>query len=163
MGSPRHGCYVLAVVIFSIGIARDCLFERAMRDQPALDVLQTAAVRGAAAALFVAGNVLVVSSMWALGLTGTYLGDYFGILMDERVTGFPFSVTDAPMYHGSTLSFLGSALWFGKPAGVLLTAWVAVMYQFALRFEELVFRPLPCRAVPYRTFVLTDHCKSLHR
>lgn len=143
MGSPRHGCYVLALVIFSIGIARDCLFERALRDQPALDVLQTAGVRGAAAALFVAGNVLVASSMWALGLTGTYLGDYFGILMDQRVTGFPFSVTDAPMYHGSTLSFLGSALWLGKPAGVLLTVWVATMYQVALRFEESV--PLSSR------------------
>jgi phosphatidylethanolamine N-methyltransferase len=74
--------------------------------------------------------------MWALGVTGTYLGDYFGILMDHRVTSFPFSVTDAPMYHGSMLSFLGTALWFGKPAGLLLTAWVAVMYQIALRYEE---------------------------
>jgi phosphatidylethanolamine N-methyltransferase len=35
--------------------------------------------------------------MWALGVTGTYLGDYFGILMDEMVVGFPFNVTDAPM------------------------------------------------------------------
>jgi phosphatidylethanolamine N-methyltransferase len=74
--------------------------------------------------------------MWALGLTGTYLGDYFGILMDSRVTGFPFNITDAPMYHGSTLSFWGSALWFGKPAGILLSIWVTVMYQIALRFEE---------------------------
>lgn len=74
--------------------------------------------------------------MWALGITGTYLGDYFGILMDEMVTGFPFNVTDAPMYYGSTMSFLGSALWLGKPAGVLLTALVWVVYKIALSFED---------------------------
>jgi phosphatidylethanolamine N-methyltransferase len=74
--------------------------------------------------------------MWALGFTGTYLGDYFGILMNSRVTSFPFNITDAPMYYGSTLSFLGTALWFGKPAGIVLTAEVLVVYLLALSFEE---------------------------
>ena len=74
--------------------------------------------------------------MWALGLTGTYLGDYFGILMDHRVTSFPFNITDAPMYYGSTLSFLGTAILYGKPAGLLLTAEVLAVYLIALKFEE---------------------------
>jgi phosphatidylethanolamine N-methyltransferase len=74
--------------------------------------------------------------MWALGVTGTYLGDYFGILMDDMVTGFPFNICSAPMYYGSTMSFLGTALWFGKPAGVLLTAEVLIVYLIALRFED---------------------------
>lgn len=74
--------------------------------------------------------------MWALGITGTYLGDYFGILMDEMVTGFPFNVTSAPMYYGSTMSFLGTAVLFGKPAGILLTIEVLVVYLLALRFED---------------------------
>ncbi len=77
--------------------------------------------------------------MWALGLTGTYLGDYFGILMDAPVTSFPFNVSSAPMYVGSTLNFLGTALLFGKPAGVLLTLEVWLVYQVALGFEEYVF------------------------
>lgn len=34
--------------------------------------------------LFASGSTLVASSMWKLGVTGTYLGDYFGILMDVR-------------------------------------------------------------------------------
>jgi phosphatidylethanolamine/phosphatidyl-N-methylethanolamine N-methyltransferase len=89
-----------------------------------------------AVALFASGNILVLTSMYALGITGTYLGDYFGILMDEMVTGFPFNVTSAPMYWGSTLSFLATALWFGKPAGLLLTFEVWVMYVVALRFED---------------------------
>lgn len=82
------------------------------------------------------GQVLVVSSTWVLGITGTFLGDYFGILMDEMVTGFPFNVTGAPMYWGSSMSFLGTALIYGKPAGILLTAWVVVVYLVALSYED---------------------------
>jgi phosphatidylethanolamine N-methyltransferase len=74
--------------------------------------------------------------MYALGVTGTYLGDYFGILMDAPVTAFPFNVSEAPMYHGSTLSFLATALWFGKPAGLLLTGVVAAAYAVARRWED---------------------------
>lgn len=86
--------------------------------------------------MFLSGNVLVLSSMWALGVTGTYLGDYFGILMEEKVEGFPFNVTGAPMYWGSALSFLGTALYKGRTAGVVLTLEVVVMYLIALQFEE---------------------------
>lgn len=82
------------------------------------------------------GNLLVISSTWQLGITGTFLGDYFGILMDDIVTGFPFNVTDAPMYYGSTMSFLGSALIYGKPAGLLITVLVLLVYLVALRFEN---------------------------
>lgn len=74
--------------------------------------------------------------MWALGVTGTYLGDYFGILMDRVVTSFPFNVSEAPMYYGSTMSFLGVAIIYGKVAGVLLTVEVLGVYLVALRYEE---------------------------
>lgn len=106
-------------------------------------MLETDASDYAAYALIAGGNILVLSSMWALGVTGTYLGDYFGILMDDRVTSFPFNVTDAPMYYGSTMSFLGTALLMGKPAGILLTMEVLSVYMVALTYEELVQKPLP--------------------
>lgn len=64
------------------------------------------------------------------------MGDYFGFLLDDMVTGFPFNVTSSPMYTGSTMSFLGTALYFGKPAGLFLTAVVHFVYQIALRFED---------------------------
>lgn len=78
----------------------------------------------------------MLTSYYALGITGTFLGDYFGILMDEPVTGFPFNITSAPMYLGSTMSFLGTALLYGRPAGVLLTVVVAGVYWGALRWED---------------------------
>ena len=73
----------LAVAIFSLGIFRDFLYERALRDQPSHPLLETSLSNYIAYALIAAGNILVISSMWALGVTGTYLGDYFGILMDD--------------------------------------------------------------------------------
>jgi len=135
-GNSRYACYGLAIAIFSLGIFRDFLYERALRSQPSHPLLQTELSTYIAYALIACGNVLVLSSMWALGITGTYLGDYFGILMDDIVTGFPFNVTDAPMYYGSTMSFLGTAVLFGKPAGILLTVEVLLVYLIALRFED---------------------------
>ncbi|KAM0702946.1 hypothetical protein Q7P35_010378 [Cladosporium inversicolor] len=131
-----RGCYALAVTIFSLGIARDFVYERALRAQPTHPALLSPLSQGLAVGLLLSGNTLVLSSMWALGVTGTYLGDYFGILMDDIVTGFPFNVSSSPMYHGSTLSFLGTALWFGKPAGVVLTGLVWTVYSIALRYED---------------------------
>lgn len=135
-GNALYGCYGLALTIFSLGIFRDAVYERALRVQPTHPLLLSPLSQGLAVGLLLSGNVLVLSSMWALGVTGTYLGDYFGILMDEMVTGFPFNVSSSPMYTGSTMSFLGTALWFGKPAGCLLTALVFAVYQAALRFED---------------------------
>lgn len=135
-GNSRLACYGLAVTIFSLGIFRDMLYERALRAQPSHPLLETGVAKIISYALLACGNILVLSSMWALGVTGTYLGDYFGILMDEMVTGFPFNITDAPMYYGSTMSFLGTAILYGKPAGILLTAEVLTVYLIALQFEN---------------------------
>lgn len=115
---------------------RDFLYERALRHQPPHPLLETDAATYLGYALIASGNVLVLSSTYALGITGTFLGDYCGILMDDMVTGFPFNICDAPMYYGSTLSFLGTSLVYGRPAGFLLTAWVLAVYLVALQYEN---------------------------
>ncbi|WVR06155.1 hypothetical protein IAU60_003185 [Kwoniella sp. DSM 27419] len=70
----------------------------------------------------------------------TYLGDYFGILMSHRVTSFPFNVLSDPMYVGSALSHLGTALWYQSPAGVALSAWVWIVYSVALNpFTDKIY------------------------
>lgn len=136
-GGAYRGCYLLAATIFSLGIFRDHVYHQALLQQPTYQPLVDSEIVKALAILtFGIGNVFVVTSMWALGVTGTYLGDYFGILMKDRVTSFPFNVNDNPMYNGSTLCFLGTALWYGKPTGLLVTAFVYVMYKIALLFEE---------------------------
>ena len=58
--------------------------------------------------------------------------------MDQKVEGFPFNITGAPMYYGSTCSFLGTAILYERWAGVMLTVEVLVVYLVALSFEEYV-------------------------
>ncbi|CCC11150.1 hypothetical protein SMACR_03850 [Sordaria macrospora] len=135
-GNAQVACYFLAATIFGLGLVRDFLYERALRDQPSHPLLEGTNVNYAAYALLGLGNLFVITSTLRLGITGTFLGDYFGILMDSIVTGFPFNVTSAPMYYGSTMSFLGTALLYGKPAGLLLTAWVLFVYIVAIQFEN---------------------------
>ncbi|MCJ1266153.1 Phosphatidyl-N-methylethanolamine N-methyltransferase [Lobaria immixta] len=132
-GNSRLACYALAVAIFSLGLFRDALYERALRHQP---IDPTFHHPLPAYALLFLGNLLVLSSTYALGITGTYLGDYFGILMDGPVTSFPFNLTGAPMYYGSAMSFLGTALLYGRPAGIVLSAEVLVLYSIALSYED---------------------------
>ncbi|PPR02531.1 hypothetical protein CVT24_001957 [Panaeolus cyanescens] len=134
-GNPRYGCYFLAVMIFSFGMLRDHLYQQALLDQPKQAILPQEYATIVPAALFILGQIFVVTSTWALGVTGTFLGDYFGILMDHRVEGFPFNVLRDPMYVGSTMCFLATALWYERPAGLLVTFYVYVVYWIALKFE----------------------------
>lgn len=137
VGGAYNGCYLLAATIFSLGIYRDHIYHQALLEQATYEpLLESQLVQTLAIVTFTFGNILVLSSMWALGVTGTYLGDYFGILMKERVTSFPFNINDNPMYNGLTLCFLGTALWYGKPTGIVVSLFVFVMYRIALLFEE---------------------------
>lgn len=113
-------------------------FKQALAQQPSAETLSFPAVQAAGIALFVGGQILVLTSIFALGVTGTYLGDYFGILMSERVTGFPFNLMENPMYNGSTMCFIGTAIWYQKPAGLIISAIVFVVYQIALAYEGYV-------------------------
>ena len=86
-------------------------FQFALTEQPRVTIFPEPYMTLIVFALLVVGQLFVVTSTWVLGITGTFLGDYFGILMDNRVEGFPFNVTKDPMYVGSTLSFAATAIW----------------------------------------------------
>ena len=88
----------------------------ALLEQPRARILPAPLDTLLPVALFVLGQTFVVTSTWALGITGTFLGDYFGILMDHRVEGFPFNVLRDPMYVGSTMCFAATALWYVRAA-----------------------------------------------
>ncbi|KAF8200304.1 phospholipid methyltransferase-domain-containing protein [Pholiota molesta] len=134
-GNARYGTYFLAFLIFSFGILRDSLYHRAILEQPQKPILPKEYATIVPAVLFILGQLFVITSTWSLGITGTFLGDYFGILMDHRVEGFPFNVLRDPMYVGSTMCFAATALWYERPAGLLITLYVYIVYLIALRFE----------------------------
>lgn len=95
-------------------------FKNAILEQPRKAMLPEPLDTLVPAALFAIGQVFVVTSTWALGVTGTFLGDYFGILMDHRVEGFPFNVLRDPMYVGSTMSFVAVSLWYALVRRILV-------------------------------------------
>eukprot|EP01133_Synstelium_polycarpum_P008931 gene8931-10470_t len=135
-GGAYPGCYFLAVLIFCSSAIRDYVFNVAIKNQPTFELLAGQEVLYLSYVLFATGCVLVGATYWQLGITGTYLGDYFGILMKERVTGFPFNVMSNPMYNGSTMIFLANALYAQSFVGVILAAFVFIVYRIALTFEE---------------------------
>ncbi|XP_067390229.1 phosphatidylethanolamine N-methyltransferase isoform X2 [Emydura macquarii macquarii] len=134
-GSPYTACYCLGAVILLLNFIRSHCFTEAMQNQPKWKSLDCLSVYYAGLAILGIGLLFVISSFLALGFIGTFLGDYFGILKEEKVTSFPFSVMDNPMYWGSTACYLGWSVMNASPAGLLLTVVVAVSYMIAVLFE----------------------------
>ncbi|KAK2543651.1 Pemt [Columba livia] len=134
-GSPHAACYCLGAVILMLNCVRSHCFTEAMKSQPKLEGLDCHWAYYSGLAILAVGTLFVISSFLALGFTGTFLGDYFGILMEAKVTSFPFSILDNPMYWGSTAVYLGWALMHASPAGLLLTAVVAISYTVAMLYE----------------------------
>jgi methylene-fatty-acyl-phospholipid synthase len=56
--------------------------------------------------------------------------------MKERITSFPFSVFDDPMYDGSSLIYFATALYYRSMAGVLLSIFVYFVYHIAIIFDR---------------------------
>lgn len=153
-GSPYLACYSLGSVILLLNGLRSHCFTQAMMSQPKMEGLDNSTTYFLGLALLGWGLVFVLSSFFALGFTGTFLGDYFGILKEARVTTFPFSVLDNPMYWGSTANYLGWALMHASPTGLLLTALVGLVYVVALLYEE------PFTAEIYRQKAIRLHKRS---
>jgi phosphatidylethanolamine/phosphatidyl-N-methylethanolamine N-methyltransferase len=139
-GSAKNACYVLAFVIFSLGLTRNFLVIVTVTRQLSLESYlgpETVSIMKIVGTLSIIGGlIMAISSMFRLGVTGTYLGDYFGMLKESRVTAFPYNVVDNPMYTGSTIAFLGLAIRAMSPIGLLLTIYIHIVYTVALKFEE---------------------------
>jgi len=141
-GDNRKAADIFAHVLIEMGILRNYLFTRAIKHQPHLefDPSVDMLIWIAAYLLLVSGTILVMTSFYRLGIHGIYYGDYFGILMKERVTAFPYDVLENPMYVGSTCLFLGGAIYYKSPVGLLLSLLAWVMYQFASILENPMTR-----------------------
>jgi len=136
-GDKYVACYFLAVCIFIASSARDYVFKLALEEQPKIAELNSYYfVTVIPYTLAAIGLVLVLTSFWTLGITGTFLGDYFGILLKDKIDGFPFNVFEHPMYTGSTLIFFASAFSYRNLAGFILATLAWVCYQVAARYFE---------------------------
>ncbi|OWF41357.1 phosphatidylethanolamine N-methyltransferase-like [Mizuhopecten yessoensis] len=135
LGGKKRGVILMAILILSLGVLRDWMFKLMLDSQPKWPRLYENRILWSGYASMWIGTTLVFSSFYSLGFYGTFLGDYFGILLDERVTSFPFNILDNPMYVGSTLNFLGAALVNASQTGILVSMFVAIAYRITLMYE----------------------------
>jgi len=143
-GNNKAACLVNGFFIFAIGLTRDYLYNTVISTQPRFVPLEntfkwqyTGLVIDIVAALILDfGVTLVLGAYYQLGIVGTYLGDYFGILLPGKITGFPFNVSTCPMYDGSSMNFLAFAIYNRSIAGFLVTVLVFTCYHVACIFED---------------------------
>lgn len=137
-GDNRLAADIFAHLLIEMGILRNFLFKKTIEGQMGYPVGEeykiTAILVGYSLIFF--GSFFVFMTFYRLGIHGVYYGDYFGILMKEKVTAFPFNFLDNPMYIGSTSIFLGTTLLYVSPTGLLLTLLVMFMYNMASFLEN---------------------------
>ena len=135
LGGPRRGCTALAACIISLNYLRTSTFHTTVDEYGYWEPLNNELVEALGYLCVTAGALLVIASSWKLGFFISFMGDYFGLLLNSKVTGFPFNVVSDPMYVGSALVYLGLSLQHASVAGLFLTACIAVSYAIAIRFE----------------------------
>ncbi|KAI0567812.1 Phosphatidylethanolamine N-methyltransferase [Gracilaria domingensis] len=133
---PIIGVYISGAIIATLSVLRSVLFLVAIRSQPRLPELDTPYYHAVAGVVGAFGVSMFIGAYYRLGICGTYLGDYFGFLMNEKVTAFPFNVASNPMYDGSSLMHLAEAIMERSPAGILLSAWLFFCYRCGCILEE---------------------------
>ena len=136
LGSPKRGVVLLAMCILSLNTVRTTIFHTTIDTHATCTSMQNEVFIALGYLLIAVGSVFVVSSAYRLGFYCSFMGDYFGILLKERVTGFPFNVVEDPMYVGSALVYLGLALLYGSLIGIVLTCCIGLSYVIAVLFEE---------------------------
>ena len=146
---PRRGVTVVAAAIMGLNFLRTSLFHSVMDQLSVWDVVKGDVATILGYVLIASGGVLVLASTWRLGFFCTFLGDYFGILLEEKVTGFPFNIVEDPMYVGSVFIYLGASLQHASIVGFVLTLCIGFSYFMAVQFEG-----------PFTTMIYKNKIKS---
>lgn len=146
-GDNKLAADVFAYVLIEMGFVRNYLYTNCLKNQPQMEFSENVELMLLLASYLIisSGVILNIGSFYRLGIPGIYYADYFGLLMTEKVTAFPYNVLDNPLYVGSTLIFFGTATLYKSATGILLTLLVWVMYKFASLLEnpmtDLIYSP----------------------
>eukprot|EP00045_Choanoeca_perplexa_P023000 m.11593 g.11593 ORF g.11593 m.11593 type:complete len:250 (-) comp9851_c0_seq1:100-849(-) len=143
-GSRRIAMLIFALYVMVTSFYREVVFVDAIEEDPvktfamfkSLDAFTLDLVTDKLGwAVTVFGLVLSSSAMYRLGIFGTYMGEFFGVMLKEKITSFPFSHFNNPMYLGSSLFHVGLALQAQSPVGAALALWVFYTYYLAGAYE----------------------------
>lgn len=128
---------VFAHILIEMGIFRNYMFNRAVSNNPTIQFSDNVEliISVFSYLLMFISFIIVAGSYWQLGIHGIYYADYFGILMDEKVTAFPYNILDNPLYVGAQMLFLSKALLNKSPTGIILFVLASIMYRVASYLE----------------------------
>ncbi|KAF6026364.1 PEMT [Bugula neritina] len=127
-GSPKLACFTLSLLQILSSNCRNYYIKETMVNQKHFETPYNDLLVIVEYCIVAVGGLLVVTAFFRLGWFGTWHGDHFGLLLDEKVTAFPYNVVEHPMHVGGTLNFLGLALGTRSLVGLLLTMWVKGVY-----------------------------------
>ncbi|MCQ2818750.1 MAG: phosphatidylethanolamine N-methyltransferase family protein [archaeon] len=139
-GHKRFAICMHIIFVFCIGVSRDLLYKYVLEHQFQLEggIWDSPIITMIGYAFYAVGITFVLGSTYQLGIFGTYHGDCFGYLLPGKITAFPFNITGSPMYDGSTLNFIGHAILYRAPVGLIIAAFVYLCYQVSCIYEDAV-------------------------
>ncbi|GJD06683.1 Phosphatidyl-N-methylethanolamine N-methyltransferase [Galdieria sulphuraria] len=138
-GSPSTALILFAISILLLSSFREWAFFRAIDVQPMIQlraVWMKYIVYLFGYSLIFLGTILSMSGFYQLGIFGTYMGEYFGFMFDQKIETFPFNYFCDPMYFGSTLMHFGHSLLSTSPTGIFLSTLLGFTYWLAARCFE---------------------------
>ena len=135
-GGPRKAVVLLAVAIAMGTYLRTRFFYQVMETHAICSYLDGLLFDVLGYIFIIIGQLFTFSSAWRLGFFAVFMGDYFGILLDKRVTSFPFNVLDDPMYVGSVLTYLGFSFIQASVIGFILCGCIGLSYGISACFER---------------------------
>ncbi|KAI9184687.1 hypothetical protein H9P43_003742 [Blastocladiella emersonii ATCC 22665] len=146
-----NAIYVYAVYLILSALARDYVIELAMdNDLYSLVLIPQTVANVAGYSLFVAGILINLWTLKALGIKNMYNGDSFGYLMDSIVTDGPYKFFNDPQYVGTSIACLGYAVLKQSLVGYALAAVMWAVFQFSVKFVE----------GPHLTKIYAEHAKK---
>ena len=142
---PKKGCTALGLLILSLGYLRTRTFYQTMDWYSSCEFLQNNFILGIGYMLSAVGIALLSISFYRLGFYGAFMGDHFGILLDHRITAFPYNIFEDPLYVGTVMMYYGIALEHASLIGLLLAVCITISYVGATLAER-----------PYTTKIYTE-------
>ncbi|KAG0256977.1 hypothetical protein BGZ95_005354 [Linnemannia exigua] len=133
----KNAIYFYAVYLILSALIRDHFIHLAVApDAGSLILLPASIATVLGAVCFVSGALLNLWTLKSLGIKGMYNGDSFGFLFDAPVEDGPYKYMSDPQYVGTTLSLVGTAIYYQSVIGYVLAIDMYIIFWISVMFFE---------------------------
>ncbi|KAF9117743.1 hypothetical protein BGW39_001845 [Mortierella sp. 14UC] len=133
----KNAIYFYAVYLILSALVRDHFIHLAVAPDAGSLILLPASIATVLGAIcFVSGALLNLWTLKSLGIKGMYNGDSFGFLFDAPVEDGPYKYMSDPQYVGTTLSLVGTAIYYQSVIGYVLAIDMYIIFWISVMFFE---------------------------